>query len=132
MHPLPAGDVYAKALIVMRTDDAAGDQWHEVMAPPSDCPIGVHAYELKTLRGDHQRPSSLAGRQTSYCSGPVATSGSFNNGLPQENCYVNALRDATSIDRLGVLWVYFGTTAGGGLRLGGFRRQLTTIVLPAV
>ena len=34
------------------------------------------------------------------------------NGLPQENCYVNVLRDATSVDTLDGCGVYFGTSAG--------------------
>jgi len=33
-------------------------------------------------------------------------------GLPQENCYVNILRDAMSCDSLDSCGVYFGTTGG--------------------
>ena len=33
-------------------------------------------------------------------------------GLPQENCYVNVLRDAMAVDTLDNCGVYFGTTGG--------------------
>ena len=33
-------------------------------------------------------------------------------GLPQENCYVNVLRDAMAVDRLDDCGIYFGTTGG--------------------
>jgi hypothetical protein len=34
------------------------------------------------------------------------------NGLPQQNCYVNVLRDAMSVDTFDSCGVYFGTTGG--------------------
>jgi hypothetical protein len=33
-------------------------------------------------------------------------------GLPQENCYVNVLRDAMAVDSLDSCGIYFGTTGG--------------------
>jgi len=36
----------------------------------------------------------------------------LGTGLPQENCYVNILRDAMSVDALDPCGVYFGTTGG--------------------
>jgi photosystem II stability/assembly factor-like uncharacterized protein len=36
----------------------------------------------------------------------------LTNGLPQENCYVNVLRDAMAVDGLDDCGVYFGTTGG--------------------
>jgi photosystem II stability/assembly factor-like uncharacterized protein len=36
----------------------------------------------------------------------------LTNGLPQENCYVNVLRDAMALDRLDDCGVYVGTTGG--------------------
>ena len=36
----------------------------------------------------------------------------LTNGLPQENCFVNVLRDAMSVDSLDSCGVYFGTTGG--------------------
>jgi len=36
----------------------------------------------------------------------------LTKGLPQENCYVNVLRDAMAVDSLDGCGVYFGTTGG--------------------
>ena len=36
----------------------------------------------------------------------------LTNGLPQENCYVNVLRDAMATDLLDESGIYFGTTGG--------------------
>jgi hypothetical protein len=36
----------------------------------------------------------------------------LTKGLPQENCYVNVLRDAMAIDGHDSCGVYFGTTGG--------------------
>ncbi len=36
----------------------------------------------------------------------------LSNGLPQQNCYVNVLRDAMAVDELDPCGVYFGTTGG--------------------
>ena len=36
----------------------------------------------------------------------------MTKGLPQENCYVNILRDAMSVDSLDNCGIYFGTTGG--------------------
>ena len=36
----------------------------------------------------------------------------LTKGLPQENCYVNILRDAMSSDTLDPCGIYFGTTGG--------------------
>ena len=36
----------------------------------------------------------------------------LTNGLPQENCYVNVLRDAMAVDKLDPCGIYFGTTGG--------------------
>ena len=38
--------------------------------------------------------------------------GALSKGLPQENCYVNILRDAMSVDALDSCGIYFGTTGG--------------------
>ena len=56
-------------------------------------------------------------RPTASCAStaaaPAATSGRRSpNGLPQENCYVNVLRDAMAVDSLPECGVYFGTTGG--------------------
>jgi photosystem II stability/assembly factor-like uncharacterized protein len=36
----------------------------------------------------------------------------LTKGLPQENCYVNVLRDAMAVDTLDDCGIYFGTTGG--------------------
>ena len=36
----------------------------------------------------------------------------LTKGLPQENCYVNVLRDTMSVDTLDSCGIYFGTTGG--------------------
>jgi photosystem II stability/assembly factor-like uncharacterized protein len=36
----------------------------------------------------------------------------LTKGLPQENCYVNVLRDAMAVDTLDKSGVYFGTSGG--------------------
>jgi hypothetical protein len=36
----------------------------------------------------------------------------LTRGLPQENCYVNVLRDAMAVDSLDSCGIYFGTTGG--------------------
>src|SRR5205085_597326 len=36
----------------------------------------------------------------------------LSKGLPQENCYVNVLREAMAVDALDKCGVYFGTTGG--------------------
>jgi hypothetical protein len=36
----------------------------------------------------------------------------LTKGLPQENCYVNVLRDAMAVDTLDKCGIYFGTSGG--------------------
>lgn len=104
---------------VMRTDNA-GDQWHEVSGNlPTDFgfPIEVHPHEPDTVYvvpiksdSEHYVPD---GKLRVYRS---RTGGNdwepLTNGLPQENCYVNVLRDAMAVDRLDSGGIYFGTTGG--------------------
>jgi photosystem II stability/assembly factor-like uncharacterized protein len=104
---------------VMRTDDA-GDNWFEVSGNlPTDFgfPIEVHAHEPDTVYVVPITSDSLhyppEGKLRVYRS---KTGGNqweaLTNGLPQENCYVNVLRDATSVDTLDDCGIYFGTTGG--------------------
>jgi photosystem II stability/assembly factor-like uncharacterized protein len=104
---------------VMRSDDA-GESWYEISGDlPTDFgfPIEVHAHEPNTVYvvpiksdGEHFPPE---GKLRVYRS---RTGGNdwepLTKGLPQENCYVNVLRDATSIDNLDPCGIYFGTTGG--------------------
>jgi photosystem II stability/assembly factor-like uncharacterized protein len=120
MHPQrPEVLFMQKHWDVMRSDDS-GDSWHEISGNlPTDFgfPIDVHAHEPDTvyvvpITSDmHHFPPD--GKLRVYRS---RTGGNewepLTNGLPQQNCYVNVLRDAMSIDSLDECGVYFGTTGG--------------------
>ncbi len=104
---------------VMRTDDA-GDNWYEVSGNlPTDFgfPIEVHPHEPDTVYVVPILSDSLhyppEGKLRVYRS---KTGGNeweaLTNGLPQENCYVNILRDSMSTDSLDEGGIYFGTTGG--------------------
>jgi photosystem II stability/assembly factor-like uncharacterized protein len=104
---------------VMRSDDA-GDNWYDVGGNlPTDFgfPIDVHAHEPETIYvvpitsdSEHYVPD---GKLRVYRS---RTGGNewepLTKGLPQENCYVNVLRDAMAVDALDECGVYFGTSGG--------------------
>jgi photosystem II stability/assembly factor-like uncharacterized protein len=104
---------------VCRTDDA-GDTWRKVSGNlPTDFgfPIDVHAHEPETIYvvpikndSEHFVPE---GKLRVYRS---RTGGNewepLTKGLPQENCYVNVLRDAMAVDKLDSCGVYFGTSGG--------------------
>ena len=104
---------------VMRTDNS-GDSWEEVSGNlPSDFgfPIDVHAHEPDTIYvvpiksdSEHYPPD---GKLRVYRS---RTGGNewepLTNGLPQQDCYVNVLRDAMAVDSLATCGIYFGTTGG--------------------
>jgi photosystem II stability/assembly factor-like uncharacterized protein len=104
---------------VLRSDDA-GDSWREVSGDlPTDFgfPIEVHAHEPETVYvvpiksdSEHFPPD---GKLRVYRS---RTGGNewepLTKGLPQRDCYVNVLRDATAVDTLEPCGVYFGTTGG--------------------
>jgi photosystem II stability/assembly factor-like uncharacterized protein len=104
---------------VMRSDDA-GENWHEVSGNlPSDFgfPISVHAHEPETIfvvpitsDSYHFPPDGQLRVYRSRTGGnewePLTV------GLPQQNCYVNVLRDAMDVDSLDQCGVYFGTTGG--------------------
>lgn len=104
---------------VMRSDDG-GDSWREVSGNlPSDFgfPIAVHAHEPETIYVVPIESDSLhyppEGKLRVYRS---RTGGedweALTNGLPQEHCYVNVLRDAMAVDTADPGGVYFGTTGG--------------------
>ncbi len=120
MHPARPGVLFMqKHWDVMRSDNAA-ESWHEVSGNlPSDFgfPIEVHAHEPDTVYvvpiksdSEHFPPD---GRLRVYRS---RTGGNewepLTKGLPQRNCYVNVLRDASAVDSLDPCGVYFGTTGG--------------------
>ena len=104
---------------VMRSDDG-GDSWHEVSGNlPTDFGfvIDVHAHEPDTIYvvpiksdSEHYPPDGKLRVYRSRSGGNEWEP--LTSGLPQENCYVNVLRDAMAVDSLDPCGVYFGTTGG--------------------
>ncbi len=104
---------------VMRSDDG-GESWDKVSGNlPSDFgfPIAVHAHEPDTVYvvpiesdSEHVPPEGKLRVYRSRTGGNEWEA--LTNGLPQEHCYVNVLRDAMSVDSLDPGGVYFGTTGG--------------------
>ena len=120
MHPSRPGVLFMqKHWDVMRSDDV-GDSWREVSGNlPTDFGfvIDVHAHEPDTIyvvpiKSDCEH-YPLDGKLRVYRSRSGGNDGRRSpNGLPQENCYVNVLRDAMAVDSLDSCGVYFGTTGG--------------------
>ena len=104
---------------VMRTDNA-GDLWTNVSGNlPTDFgfPIEVHAHEPETIYVVPIKSDSEhfvhEGKLRVYRSRTGGTEWEpLTKGLPQENCYVNVLRDAMATDTLDKCGIYFGTTGG--------------------
>ena len=104
---------------VMRSDDA-GASWHEISGDlPSDFgfPIEVHSHEPDTVYvipiksdSEHFPPDGKLRVYRSRTGGNEWEA--LTKGLPQKDCYVNVLRDATAVDSLDPCGVYFGTTGG--------------------
>jgi photosystem II stability/assembly factor-like uncharacterized protein len=121
MHPSKPGTLFMQLHQgggVYRSDDA-GDNWHEVNGNlPTDFgfPIDVHAHEPTTIYAVPMDPNLRVppeGKLRVYRS---KTGGNewepLTKGLPQENCYINVLRDAMAVDGLDECGIYFGTTGG--------------------
>jgi len=104
---------------IMRSDDG-GESWREVSGNlPSDFgfPIAVHAHEPETIyvvpiSSDalHYPPDGRLRVYRSRSGGEEWEP--LTQGLPQENCYVNVLRDAMAVDAADPCGIYFGTTGG--------------------
>lgn len=120
LHPSRPEVLYMqKHWDVMRSDDA-GESWHEVSGNlPSDFgfPIAVHAHEPETVYvvpitsdSEHYPPEGKLRVYRSRTGGHEWEP--LTRGLPQENCYVNILRDAMAVDGLDPCGVYVGTTGG--------------------
>ena len=120
MSPSKPGTLFMqKHWHVMRSDDS-GDSWQKVSGNlPTDFGfvIDVHAHEPETIyvvpiKSDSEH-YPLDGKLRVYRS---RTGGNewepLTSGLPQENCYVNILRDAMAVDKLEDCGIYFGTTGG--------------------
>lgn len=104
---------------VMRSDDS-GDSWQEVSGNlPTDFGfvIDVHAHEPETIyvvpiKSDSEH-FPVEGKLRVYRSRSGGREWeALTKGLPQENCYVNVLRDAMTVDTLDPCGIYFGTTGG--------------------
>jgi photosystem II stability/assembly factor-like uncharacterized protein len=120
MHPSRPGVLFMqKHWDVMRSDNA-GDSWSEVSGNlPTDFGfvIDVHAYEPETIYvvpiksdGEHFPPDGKLRVYRSRTGGNEWEA--LTKGLPQQDCYVNVLRDAMAVDSLDKCGVYFGTTGG--------------------
>jgi len=120
MHPSRPDVLFMqKHWDVMRSDNA-GESWYEVSGNlPSDFgfPIAVHAHEPETIYvvpiksdSEHFPPEGKLRVYRSRSGGNEWEA--LTNGLPQEDCYVNILRDAMAVDRLDSCGIYFGTTGG--------------------
>jgi len=104
---------------VLRTDNA-GEEWREVSGNlPSDFgfPIDVHAHEPETIYvvpiksdSEHYPPDGKLRVYRSRTGGGEWEA--LTKGLPQQDCYVNVLRDAMAVDSLDPCGIYFGTTGG--------------------
>ena len=104
---------------VMRSDDA-GESWHEISGDlPSDFgfPIAVHAHEPETIYvvpiksdSEHYPPEGKLRVYRSRTGGNEWEA--LTKGLPQQDCYVNVLRDAMAVDSLEPCGIYVGTTGG--------------------
>jgi len=120
MHPSKPQTLFMqKHWDVMRSDDG-GDNWYEVSGDlPTDFgfPIIVHAHDPETVYvvpiksdSEHYPPEGKLRVYRSKVGGNDWEP--LTKGLPQENCYVNVLRDSMAIDTLDPCGVYFGTTGG--------------------
>ncbi len=120
MHPSNPNTLYMqKHWDVMRSDDG-GDNWYEISGNlPSDFgfPIAVHAHEPETIYvvpiksdSEHFPPEGKLRVYRSRSGGNEWEA--LTNGLPQQDCYVNILRDAMAVDSLDSCGIYFGTTGG--------------------
>jgi hypothetical protein len=120
MHPArPEVLFMQKHWDVMRSDNA-GESWREISGNlPTDFgfPIAVHAHEPDTIyvvpiTSDSQH-FVMDGKLRVYRS---RTGGDewepLTAGLPQQNCYLNILRDAMAVDSLDQCGIYFGTSGG--------------------
>ena len=120
LHPAKPNTLFMqKHWDVLRTDDA-GDNWHEVSGNlPTDFGfvVDVHAHEPNTVYvvpiksdSEHFVPEGKLRVYRSRVGGNEWEP--LTKGLPQENCYVNVLRDAMAVDSLDSCGIYFGTSGG--------------------
>ena len=120
MHPSRPNVLFMqKHWDVMRSDNA-GEMWYEISGNlPTDFgfPIEVHAHEPETIYvvpikndSEHFPPEGKLRVYRSRTGGHEWEA--LTKGLPQQDCYVNVLRDAMAVDSLDSCGIYFGTTGG--------------------
>ena len=120
MHPERPNVLFMqKHWDVMRTDNA-GESWQEVSGNlPTDFGfvIDVNANDPETVYvvpiksdSEHYPPEGKLRVYRSKVGGNDWEA--LTKGLPQQDCYVNVLRDAMAVDQLDPCGVYFGTTGG--------------------
>jgi photosystem II stability/assembly factor-like uncharacterized protein len=120
MHPSKPDTLFMqKHWDVMRSDDG-GMSWTEVSGNlPSDFgfPIAVHAHEPETIYvvpiesdSQHFPPEAKLRVYRSRTGGNEWEA--LTKGLPQQDCFVNVLRDAMAVDELDACGIYVGTTGG--------------------
>jgi photosystem II stability/assembly factor-like uncharacterized protein len=120
MHPSRPDVLFMqKHWDVMRSDNA-GDMWREISGNlPTDFgfPIAVHAHEPDTVYvvpiksdSEHFPPDGKLRVYRTRSGGEEWEP--LTKGLPQQDCYVNVLRDAMAVDQLDPCGIYFGTTGG--------------------
>jgi len=143
MHPSKPDTLFMqKHWDVMRTDDA-GESWQKISGNlPTDFgfAIDVHAHEPETvfvvpIKSDSEH-YPLEGRLRVFRSRSGGHEWEpMTKGLPQQDCYVNVLREAMAVDRLDKCGVYFGTTGGqvyasadGGDSWNAIARDLPPVV----
>jgi photosystem II stability/assembly factor-like uncharacterized protein len=142
MHPSRPNVLFMqKHWDVMRSDDGA-ESWREISGNlPSDFGfvIDVNPQQPDTvfvvpIKSDteHFPPDGKLRVYRTRNGGDQWEA--LTNGLPQEDCYVNVLRDSMSVDALNPCGVYFGTTGGQvyGSADGGDSWQPIVRDLPAV
>ena len=126
---------------VMRSDDG-GENWREVSGDlPTDFgfPIEVDFNNPETafvfpIKSDSEH-YPIDGKLRVYRSKVGGNEWEeFKNGLPEKDCYVNVLREASAVDRLDPCGIYFGTTGGQVFCSpdGGNTWETVTTHLPAV
>ncbi|MGD1079507.1 MAG: exo-alpha-sialidase [Candidatus Sulfotelmatobacter sp.] len=120
MNPTRPGVLFMqKHWNVMRSDNA-GDQWTKISGNlPTDFGfvIDIHSHEPETIYvipiksdGEHFVHEGKLRVYRSRTGGNEWEA--LTKGLPQENCYVNVLRDAMAVDTLDKCGIYFGTSGG--------------------
>jgi len=125
MHPSRPNTLFMqKHWDVLRSDNA-GDLWKDVTGNLPDDEgrrgfgfvIDVHAHDPETIyvvpiKSDSQH-FPHEGKLRVYRSKKGGNEWEpLTKGLPQQDCYVNVLRDAMAVDSLDSCGVYFGTTGG--------------------